>query len=764
MFAFSMDFFVDLANLISHVFYRMLFMSISAAAVGMVIMLIRWFADKKFSPFWKYSIWILVLAALVIPWRPQSNLAVMNKAEVIQNISFKDEFTQSQYNREVIKAEIRQNQDEASNKILETPWGENVRGTPEQEQRLNAAIAKSNELRTKMIIFDYILPFVWLCGALASALFMLICGIRLKHKIKKSEITLKTSRYEDILQQCKGTLGIKRRVRIIMQKHVKTPSLFGLFYPKIILPEYVSNLSDSHLEYIILHELSHMKRWDGIINLLLLALQTIYWFNPLTWFLFKFIREDMELANDASVLKGMNKEERKEYSLSLVEVLAGYGKPELIPRLLCMVDNEKNIERRINMIKLGEFFKKRKLIIGIISIVVIAAVSIMFLTVGSALRTEPTYAEATYTEPKEIPTQSLPTQTSMQYKDIYEGEHRTLSEWLMYAPTDAKNFSPSPLLTLEPKTKADYYHKMINTVDYFTYASGEYESNWIIDEGAAVEFQVDMSRCRAYGHMKSSGVDEERYVQSFRIFDFDNINKTAGTITEAAFDGMFGLYVPADDERMWIDEDGYSNYHGRADTTNLFNMSGYGLFPQNLAMGGYFSNHDLWEIAEKTEYLGRPCAVLKGKPEEYFSGKHNVDHFVVIIDDETGVWLKFEGFDKDGSPTLYMTTTKFSTQKTDVKSIDISKYESYMNYNDSFPPYVRPSAADFSQEFKDAMAEVESNAAKEINNHDMVTSVLKLEYSGTSENGNHMIDLFLSVESGCEEADAKALREMFKDL
>ena len=234
------------------------------------------------------------------------------------------------------------------------------------------------------MIFDRIIPAVWLFGTLGFGLFMLLGWLQLKRKIKASIIHDETDRYSNMLQKCKERLNITRYVAVVWQSHVKTPALFGVFRPKIILPDYSEDMSDENLEYIILHELSHLKRGDGFVNALLLTLQTIYWFNPLTWVLFKFIREDMEVANDSAVLKSMKKEEQKAYSLSLVEVLAKYSNPKIMPKLLCMVDSEKNIERRITMIKLGEFFKRRKWIIAISGVLIIAITATLFLTVGAA--------------------------------------------------------------------------------------------------------------------------------------------------------------------------------------------------------------------------------------------------------------------------------------------------------------------------------------------------------------------------------------------
>jgi len=92
----------------------------------------------------------------------------------------------------------------------------------------------------------------------------------------------------------------------------------------------------------------------------------------------------MELANDAAVLKGCSAEQRKEYSLSLVEVLAGCGKTAFAPCLLCMADSEKNMGRRIDMIQLGGFFKRRKWFSAIAGVLVISLTAALFLTAAAS--------------------------------------------------------------------------------------------------------------------------------------------------------------------------------------------------------------------------------------------------------------------------------------------------------------------------------------------------------------------------------------------
>lgn len=70
-------------------------------------------------------------------------------------------------------------------------------------------------------------------------------------------------------------------------------SIVSLIKIKILIPENMINLSNKELEHILLHELCHLKRKDTLVNCLLLIFQSIHFFNPIIWYLFKKLREDM---------------------------------------------------------------------------------------------------------------------------------------------------------------------------------------------------------------------------------------------------------------------------------------------------------------------------------------------------------------------------------------------------------------------------------------------------------------------------------------
>ncbi len=70
-----------------------------------------------------------------------------------------------------------------------------------------------------------------------------------------------------------------------------------------------------------MHELAHYKRKDILLNKIFLIITSIYWFNPILWFCFKQIRQDMELKTDEIVLNKLPQEKQKEYAKSLVGIL-----------------------------------------------------------------------------------------------------------------------------------------------------------------------------------------------------------------------------------------------------------------------------------------------------------------------------------------------------------------------------------------------------------------------------------------------------------
>ena len=99
-------------------------------------------------------------------------------------------------------------------------------------------------------------------------------------------------------------MGITRKIKLWVSHHIDVPATIGFIKPVILIPlASVNHLSADQLEAIILHELSHIKRNDYIINLFISIIETILFFNPFVVLLAKIIKRERENCCDDFVIQ-----------------------------------------------------------------------------------------------------------------------------------------------------------------------------------------------------------------------------------------------------------------------------------------------------------------------------------------------------------------------------------------------------------------------------------------------------------------------------
>ena len=169
-------------------------------------------------------------------------------------------------------------------------------------------------------------------------------------------------------------------IDLIVTEYISTPSLIGIFKPIILLPVNMVDLNAKQIEYIFLHELSHYKRKDNLLNLILILIQSLHWFNPFIWYLFKRLREDIELATDEKVLNILNCNEFDDYGLTLISVLSRIKNKKRQPSLVYMAKNKKNVENRIMNIKFMKNSKNKNIAFTLVGILAIGVAAPAILT------------------------------------------------------------------------------------------------------------------------------------------------------------------------------------------------------------------------------------------------------------------------------------------------------------------------------------------------------------------------------------------------
>jgi bla regulator protein blaR1 len=128
-------------------------------------------------------------------------------------------------------------------------------------------------------------------------------GILLVERLRRKEaIPLP----ENILQICEGLqrrMGLTRAIRYCESLRLDAPAVAGWIGPVVLLPvSALSGLTAAQLEAVIAHELAHIRRYDTLVNLFQVGVETLLFYHPAVWWLGARVRAEREhCCDDAAV-------------------------------------------------------------------------------------------------------------------------------------------------------------------------------------------------------------------------------------------------------------------------------------------------------------------------------------------------------------------------------------------------------------------------------------------------------------------------------
>ena len=146
-----------------------------------------------------------------------------------------------------------------------------------------------------------VIAIAWLAGTL-FLLARLGYGWRSLNRLQRSATSLTDPSWQTLLSQLRSELGIQRPVVLAVSSLVRIPLTVGTRCPAILLPESSIGWHERRRQAVLLHELSHIRRWDCGVQNMVYILCSILWFHPLAWLAKARMRLEREFACDASVL------------------------------------------------------------------------------------------------------------------------------------------------------------------------------------------------------------------------------------------------------------------------------------------------------------------------------------------------------------------------------------------------------------------------------------------------------------------------------
>ena len=180
-----------------------------------------------------------------------------------------------------------------------------------------------------LIISEYIRAFVKDFGYLLSkinrvfvaSLFLVyvIKQIVKRNKAMKNSISVENDkRVIDVLNLFK----LKRKINILVNDKIKVPITYGVIRPKIILQSHILK-DDELLKYVLIHELTHIKKFDIVFSHIKNLIACIYWYNLFILIASRYMEDDIEALCDKLVIQrvGDTVKNRKEYCLSMLKLI-----------------------------------------------------------------------------------------------------------------------------------------------------------------------------------------------------------------------------------------------------------------------------------------------------------------------------------------------------------------------------------------------------------------------------------------------------------
>ena len=333
--------------------------SIYGSISGISILIVKLLLRKHLLPKWTCILWLLLVIKLIIPFGPESEISIFNKFN--NAISYKEDIFSSKTDSIAITDFDLSSKDMYSYNDIPS---------------FNNTITDTNNNDFDIKIY---LSTLWLI--IAGSVFICMTTSYILFSIKlRNHTSINNISLNQILKYSKSKLNIDNNVDLIVTEYILTPSLIGIFKPIILLPSNMIDLNAKQIEYIFLHELSHYKRKDNLLNLILILIQSLHWFNPFIWYLLKKLREDIELATDEKVLNILNYNEFDDYGLTLISVLSRIKNKKRQPSLIYMAKNKKNVENRIMNIKFMKNSKNKKIVFTLVGTLAIGVVAPTILT------------------------------------------------------------------------------------------------------------------------------------------------------------------------------------------------------------------------------------------------------------------------------------------------------------------------------------------------------------------------------------------------
>ena len=306
-----------------------------SAAITAGILLFRFIFKNRISSKLQYLMWWLLILRLLMPVTPDIGLH-FNLQDMLLKQAHQAELPTPAPVLDVAPASVPSTQ--SSYESVAPAVQPNTDVAP--SQHVNPA--KSTDWYSIVFV-------VWLLGAIGFLGWLIFVKLRYYESLQHLMAGGPREVYE-LYDKCCKELCVKPLPLWIVNKSM-SPGIAFFGEPVLLVPLSLCN-DESRLRFALLHELTHKKRGDHYMTLLLNILRAVYWFDPVVHFAFSELRSDMESACDSDVLAYIGHEQKRGYLTVILDMFSYDTEPILG---MSQIRSKRMAKRRMK----GAFMKNR---------------------------------------------------------------------------------------------------------------------------------------------------------------------------------------------------------------------------------------------------------------------------------------------------------------------------------------------------------------------------------------------------------------------
>jgi beta-lactamase regulating signal transducer with metallopeptidase domain len=149
---------------------------------------------------------------------------------------------------------------------------------------------------------NIVLAVLWSAGLIALVLRLAV-GLAGAVKLTAEGEVLGGPAWREILERYMELVSLRREIRLRSHPAVLVPLTWGFRKPVVLMPVGTDAWTEEERSSALFHELSHVKRADFLVMLLVRTSLAAFWFNPLCWIVYRELRKEQEIACDELVLR-----------------------------------------------------------------------------------------------------------------------------------------------------------------------------------------------------------------------------------------------------------------------------------------------------------------------------------------------------------------------------------------------------------------------------------------------------------------------------